>query len=56
MQTLAIGLVNHNPLAYLFFIILLEPPVMIILLAVIDKIKECKQKKKTNTKKVSNKA
>ena len=39
MEIIAIGLANHNLLAYLFIIILLEPPIVIIILEIITKIK-----------------
>lgn len=38
MNTIAIGLENGNPFAYLFLIILFLPPVMLIAMDVIEKI------------------
>ena len=39
MFTIARALENGNPFVYLFFVILFIPPVVIILFAVYDKIK-----------------
>jgi hypothetical protein len=38
IEILAIGLENHNPFVYLFFIILFEPPVVLIIYSIIEKI------------------
>lgn len=46
MQTIAIGLENGNPAAYLLILILLYPPVMIIFFAITDKIKSFINKRK----------
>lgn len=46
MFAIARALENGNPFVYLFFFILFEPPVMIILFAIIDKVKEIIKKKK----------
>lgn len=40
MQILGYGLATGNPFAYMFLIILFEPPVMIIGFFIVDKIKE----------------
>ena len=46
MFTIANALANHNPFAYLLLFVIFEPPVMIILMGIIDKIKEIIKKKK----------
>lgn len=40
MQIIAIGLANHNPFAYMFIVVLFEPPVVYILYTIIEKIKK----------------
>jgi hypothetical protein len=40
MQVIAIGLQNGNPMAYLLLFMILYPPVMVIIIAIIDKIKD----------------
>lgn len=40
MFTIARGLENGNPFAYFFIFLILYPPIMIIMFAIIDKIKE----------------
>ena len=39
MQSIAIELEKGNPFAYLFLFIILYPPVMVIIMAIIDKFK-----------------
>jgi len=46
MFTIARALENNNPFVYLLLFVIFEPPVMIILFAIIDKIKEVRKKKK----------
>ena len=48
MFTIANALANHNPFAYLLLFVVFEPPVMIILMGIIDKIKEIIKKKKNS--------
>ena len=43
MQVIAIGLTKGNPFAYFLLFLLLYPPIMIIIFAIIDKIRECKK-------------
>lgn len=40
MQAIAIGLERGNPFAYLFLFMILYPPVMVIILTIIDKFKK----------------
>ena len=40
IQLIAIGLENKNPVAYMLLFVLLYPPIMIILFAIVDKIKK----------------
>lgn len=43
IRLLAIGLARENPFVYLFFFMLLYPPIMIIIFAIIDWIKRKKK-------------
>ena len=45
IHILATGLEYGNPFVYLFFFVLFEPPVMIIIFYLIDYFKERKNKK-----------
>lgn len=40
MQIIAIALAKGNPVAYLLLFVILYPPVMVIIFAIIDKIKK----------------
>ena len=40
MQLIAIGLANENPFAYLLLFIILYPPIIVIVFAIIDKFKK----------------
>lgn len=40
MQLIAIGLGQGNPFAYLFLLMILYPPIVVIIFAIIDKIKK----------------
>lgn len=40
MQVLAIGLENNKPIAYLFLFMILYPPIMVIIFAIIDWIRK----------------
>lgn len=40
MQVIAIGLDRGNPFAYLFLFMILYPPIVVIIFAIIDKIKK----------------
>lgn len=40
MQLIAMGLVNENPFAYLLLFMILYPPIMVIIFAIIDKFKK----------------
>lgn len=40
MQLIAIGLVNGNPFAYLLLFMILYPPIMVIIFAIIEKFKK----------------
>ena len=45
IQVLAIGLAQHNPLVYLFILMLFEPAIVTIIFYLIDCFKERKNKK-----------
>ena len=47
MQAIALGLENKNPFAYLFLFMILYPPIMVIIFAVIDRIRK-KLRRKIN--------
>ena len=40
MQAIAIALEHGNPFAYLFLFMILCPPIVVIIFAIIDKIKK----------------
>ena len=40
MQMIAIGLANGNPFAYLLLFMVLYPPIVVIIFAIIDKFKK----------------
>lgn len=40
MQVIALGLENKNPFAYLLLFVILYPPMMSILFAIIDRFKK----------------
>lgn len=40
MQAIALGIANKNPFAYLFLFMILYPPVMVIVFAIIDRIRK----------------
>lgn len=46
MLIIANALANHNPFAYLLLFVIFVPPIMIILMAIVDKIKKIIKKKR----------